>query len=180
MKCRWLDCGWCYCPVLDKCHVQAGSNKCLGYNICEQFQIDGKHEVEVLEGHGASVVIESATESPEVDAETRKKVEEYLGHKAGYGRCKGILMDAYTLTRGDRNEDYGHPLDDFSKTAKMWSAVFGVEVTAEQVALAMVCVKISRQLNAPKRDNLVDGAGYFSTIEMIEQERKQRGEDASR
>lgn len=155
MKCRWLDCGWCYCPVLDKCHVQAGSNKCLGYNICEQFQIDGKHEVEVLEGHGASVVIENAVESPERGAES-------------------ILMEAHRLTRGDRNEDYGHPLDDFSKTAKMWSAVFGVEVTAEQVALAMVCVKISRQLNAPKRDNLVDGAGYFSTIEMIEQERERR------
>jgi hypothetical protein len=95
MKCRWLDCGFCYCPVLNDCHVQTGTNKCLGYNICEQYQKDGKMDepkpmpgydaialakmakehgitvkemverieasepnIEVLDAHGASVVIE--------------------------------------------------------------------------------------------------------------------------
>jgi hypothetical protein len=31
----------------------------------------------------------------------------------------------------------------------------------------MVGTKIARQMNKPKRDNLVDGAGYFATIEKM-------------
>jgi hypothetical protein len=31
----------------------------------------------------------------------------------------------------------------------------------------MVGVKISRECNKPKRDNRVDGAGYFETLQMI-------------
>ena len=85
-----------------------------------------------------------------------------------------ILKEADGLIHGERGEAYGHPLEDFSKTARMWEAIFRVPVTAEMVALAMVCVKISRYLNAPKRDSLVDGAGYFGTIEMIEEEREKR------
>lgn len=39
----------------------------------------------------------------------------------------------------------------------------------------MVAVKISRQCHMPKRDNLVDGAGYFNCLDMIGQERERRG-----
>lgn len=87
-----------------------------------------------------------------------------------------ILDEAKRLTGGDRNKDYGHPLDDFSKTAAIWSAILGCRVTPEQVGLCMVGVKISRHLNSPKRDNLVDGAGYFRTIEMIVEEKERRRE----
>lgn len=85
-----------------------------------------------------------------------------------------ILQEADTLVHGARNDDYGHPLDDFSKTAKIWSAILGIDVTPEQVALCMVGVKISRQCNRPKRDNLVDGAGYFATLEMVLAEKARR------
>lgn len=85
-----------------------------------------------------------------------------------------ILQEAQRLTTGDRQEAYGHPLDDFSKTAAMWSVIIGAPVSAEQVALCMVAVKISRELNAPKRDNLVDGAGYFNCLQMLREERARR------
>lgn len=84
-----------------------------------------------------------------------------------------ILEEANKLVYGDRNEDYGHPFDDFSKTATMWSMILGTEVTPEQVGLCMIAVKLSRQINKPKRDNLVDLAGYAATIEMIEEYRRQ-------
>lgn len=80
---------------------------------------------------------------------------------------QSILQEAEELTNGARQQDYGHPADDFAKTAKMWSVIFGFEVTAEQVPLAMVAVKISRQLNRPTRDNLVDIAGYANTLDMV-------------
>jgi hypothetical protein len=87
-----------------------------------------------------------------------------------------ILEEAQRLVHGSRGEAYGHPYDDFGKTAKIWSAILGIDVTPAQVALCMVGVKISREVNKPKRDNLVDGAGYFETLSMVREEQERRGE----
>jgi nucleoside 2-deoxyribosyltransferase len=80
---------------------------------------------------------------------------------------ESALQEAQRLVHGNRGDDYGHPIHDFSRTAQIWSAILGVEVKPEQVALCMVGVKISRECNKPKRDNRVDGAGYFETLQMI-------------
>lgn len=48
-------------------------------------------------------------------------------------------------------------------------------MTAEQVGLCMIGVKISRQCNAPRRDNMVDAAGYAATVQMCVDERARRG-----
>ncbi len=80
---------------------------------------------------------------------------------------KSVLAEAESLVHGNRNADYGHPLQDFSRTAKMWSAILGCEVTAEQVGLCMIAVKISRHCNKAKLDNLVDIAGYAETLNMV-------------
>lgn len=80
---------------------------------------------------------------------------------------KSILTEAHELVHGNRGEDYGHPYRDFSRTAKIWSAILGIDVTPEQVALCMIGVKISRECNKPKRDNRVDIAGYVETLDMV-------------
>lgn len=85
-----------------------------------------------------------------------------------------ILEEAGRLTSGDRNRDYGHPLDDFGRSAAMWSAILGAPVTPEQVGLCMIAVKLARQCHSPKRDNLVDAAGYARAVEMIGDERQRR------
>jgi hypothetical protein len=88
-----------------------------------------------------------------------------------------ILDEAKDIVHGARQAAYGHPLDDFSKTATMWSALFGVPITAEQVALGMMAVKMSRLLNTPThRDSMVDIAGYAQTYQMVVQERKRRND----
>jgi hypothetical protein len=89
---------------------------------------------------------------------------------------ENILEEANRLVHGDRQAAYGHPLDDFTKTATMWSAILGAPVTAEQVGLCMIAVKISRQCNAPKRDNMTDAAGYAATVQMVVEERARRSQ----
>lgn len=71
-----------------------------------------------------------------------------------------ILQEAERLVYGDRNAQYGPPTQDFDRTAKMWSALKGAEFTARDVAMFMICLKLSRETHQKKRDNWVDMAGY--------------------
>jgi hypothetical protein len=85
-----------------------------------------------------------------------------------------ILQEADRLVSTDRQADYGHPFDNCTDIAIGWRVIFCHGITAENVALAMVWLKICRELNAHKRDNLVDGAGYFKVADLIIEERKRR------
>jgi len=92
---------------------------------------------------------------------------------------ESILEEAQRLVHGDRGENYGHPIEDFTRTGQMWAAILGLEeVTPEQVALCMIAVKISREVNRPKRDNLVDIAGYAETAAMVHEWWAERGRTA--
>ncbi len=87
-------------------------------------------------------------------------------------------LEALILTRGARQSDYGHPLDDFGDTAALWTVMLRRKllepITAEDVALCMVQVKMARQCHRPKRDNIVDGIGYLETAHMVGVERARR------
>jgi hypothetical protein len=78
-------------------------------------------------------------------------------------------MTASRIVRnGERQAVYGHPADDFRRTAAMWSVTFGVEVTPLQVAIAMGQLKMSRLIGTPgHRDSIVDLVGYAVCYERI-------------
>lgn len=78
-----------------------------------------------------------------------------------------ILQDATEVVDGQRRSDYGHPSINHNRTAALWSAYLGVPITAEQVCWCMILTKASRDANCPKRDNLVDTAGYARNLELI-------------
>lgn len=97
-------------------------------------------------------------------------------------RSETALEEAQRLVHGNRGEDYGHPATDFARTGAHWGATLGewkqdtvddpiAPVPPELVGLCMVGVKLSREVNRPKRDNRVDGAGYFETVDMIHERR---------
>ena len=41
----------------------------------------------------------------------------------------------------------------------------------------MTGVKISREVNQPKRDNRTDGAGYWGCLDKVVEERKRRSDN---
>lgn len=93
-----------------------------------------------------------------------------------------VLQEADVLVNGDRQRDYGHPFDNFNDIAELWSVVLKKKrggnsfktVTPEEVALMMDLLKVSRECNTPKRDNRVDGPGYWKCLDMIVEERERR------
>ena len=87
-----------------------------------------------------------------------------------------ILTEAQSLVHGPRQDAYGHPVGDFSRTASLANVLLGgklrEDLDARDVALFMVCVKLSREVNQHKRDNLVDAAGYLECLARVERFRK--------
>lgn len=78
-----------------------------------------------------------------------------------------ILEEANEITSKQRRQDYGEASTSFTNIANMWSVIIGYNVTAQQVAMCMIALKISRFLHGGQRDSLVDIAGYARVIEMM-------------
>ena len=81
-----------------------------------------------------------------------------------------ILDEAAELIHGPRQQAYGHPVDNFSRIAAMWTVILQHSVTPEQVGLCMAALKLARQIHQPSRDNLIDACGYLGTVELIQNE----------
>lgn len=91
---------------------------------------------------------------------------------------ESVLEEAQRLTHGPRQDAYGHPLDDYTRTAGLINAMLSHKLkeplTAHDAALIQVCVKLSREIHRPKRDNAVDGAGYFWVAHACLEEAERR------
>lgn len=82
-----------------------------------------------------------------------------------------LLQEAAYLVNGDRNDQYGDPIDDFSTTADFWTTylrrVFDrreeFKLLPHDVAVMMNLLKVSRLSWSPeKRDHWADSAGYIA------------------
>jgi hypothetical protein len=75
-----------------------------------------------------------------------------------------MLMDA-ARTIAERGRVYGDAAANMAKTAQLWSAVLGVDVTPVQCALCLIQLKVARLLVTPDHsDSAVDIAGYAAVL----------------
>lgn len=82
---------------------------------------------------------------------------------------ESILREAERIVGGDRRQDYGDMQTSFARIAGMWSIILGgARVTPRDVARCMIALKLTRDCNRAKRDNLVDIAGYAHCAQQLE------------
>lgn len=63
---------------------------------------------------------------------------------------------------------YGEPVQGFERIAQVWSGILGHEVTAEEVALCQMGMKLVRAQNAPDySDNSDDVEGYLDIFRKV-------------
>lgn len=78
-----------------------------------------------------------------------------------------LLHHAAAVVR-DRRLSYGDPGDLFERVAIRWSQVLGAKVTAAQVGLCLIDLKLARLVGDPRHlDSLVDVAGYAACVREV-------------
>lgn len=78
-----------------------------------------------------------------------------------------LLTHAAAVVR-DRRCSYGDPTDLFERVAVRWSQVLGAKVSATQVGLCLIDLKLARLIGDPKHlDSLVDIAGYAACVREV-------------
>lgn len=100
-------------------------------------------------------------------------MEDFVAFKRG----NKLFIDASDIINGERQDTYGNPENNFAAIAARWSQFLkargfmpasGVDLTAKDVAFMMVDFKMARQCSSPKRDNLIDAAGYLGILDDLE------------
>lgn len=83
-------------------------------------------------------------------------------------RKPDLLVEAHQIVT-DRHAKYGHPKEDFTRIAGMWSSYLGYPITASDVACMMIQLKLSRSKANYGRDNMVDVVGYAICHEDLQE-----------
>jgi hypothetical protein len=66
-----------------------------------------------------------------------------------------------------RAEHYGDPKPNMERTAALWSAYIGTDISAHDVAVCMMLLKISRAKVSAHEDNYVDIRGYSEIAQAL-------------
>lgn len=78
------------------------------------------------------------------------------------------ILGRTAKTLEERRDQYGDPDEQFAAVARRWSITLGVEVTAAQVVLCMIDLKLARlQHNPGHPDSAVDVIGYAALLKEV-------------
>lgn len=88
-------------------------------------------------------------------------------------KAESILDEAARIVDGARQEDYGDPQTSHGRVAMAWTAYLidrdfnDRPLSGRDVCNMMVILKTMREAHKPKRDNLVDIAGWARNGEIV-------------
>jgi hypothetical protein len=72
-----------------------------------------------------------------------------------------LLEEAVSLTSGERNKDYGDPVENMTNIAKIFNAITGHTIKVSEVPMFHIATKLARMQASPtKRDHYVDIMAY--------------------
>jgi hypothetical protein len=82
-----------------------------------------------------------------------------------------LLVQAMNLVYGERQAQYGHPYEIYTRVRVMWTGILGIPVSFEQVMYCIIAMKQARELQQPHPDddNNRDIAGYVGVLDLIKQ-----------
>ena len=87
-----------------------------------------------------------------------------------------VLLDAYNVVHEERDPEYGPASEDFESLGIIWGTLLSrwlkkhdlpsmPNIPPRVVGNMMIALKINRDVHFPKRDNMIDVAGYAENVE---------------
>jgi len=111
----------------------------------------------------------------------RLTAREFVGRQdPGDAHAQELASRAISIVTEGRRATYGAPEDNFEDIARLWTVIFRKEITAEDVALAMIVMKVARMMKTPDHeDSVVDIIGYALCLARVTFKRKSDAEGKS-
>ena len=92
-----------------------------------------------------------------------------IGIKGEMSKTEPDILQKAAEVIADRERLYGSPNQNHIRIANLWPVFLEKNITAKQVAVCMVLVKIARLMETPDHlDSLVDVAGYAAVYEQMD------------
>ena len=84
-----------------------------------------------------------------------------------------LLAEASSITSGERNKDYGDPVENMTHIASIFNAMTGHDIKPSEVPMFHIATKLARRRTSPlKRDHYVDIMAYVGIAYECEVEEK--------
>ena len=87
-------------------------------------------------------------------------------------KTREYLDKAAKIVTGQRQFDYGNKYQNHENISKLWSAYLDYTISAHDVAICMLLVKVARLKHRKTEDCYLDMAGYAAIAGEIEDQTK--------
>ena len=83
-------------------------------------------------------------------------------------KTREYLDTAAKIVSGQRQMDYGDKYQNHDNISKLWSGYLDYNISAHDVAICMLLVKVARLKHRPTTDCYIDMAGYAAIAGEIQ------------
>lgn len=81
---------------------------------------------------------------------------------------QSVLLEAESIVNGDRDVQYGNPLEAFEEYSNILETNFGIKLTPAEICKVQMAIKLGRLKYKYKRDSIVDLCGYAEILNRLE------------